>query len=259
MELKEEAFSIAASDGQMIRGRYRDTGEGPVGVFLHGLLSDAEGTKSMHLWNYAETFNRSWLRFDMRAHGQSDGTFDEFTISRAIEDSTLAMGLFKDRQKVLVGSSMGGWVAAQLALDPSLNICGLVLIAPAFNFMNKIYLDLSPEEQSQWQETGYRLIESPYPDSDFRLSYAAVVDSRQYDLFSHPVKYEHRVHILHGILDDVVPATQSDEFRKHIDTDSAVDFFPDGDHRLSEHLDNIEAAADAFWPDPAHDILDALL
>ena len=249
MNPKEEAFSIPAADGQMVRGVYRDTGNGPVGVFLHGLQSDADGTKSMELWNQAEQFSRSWIRFDMRAHGKSDGTFEEFSISRAIEDTKLVLSLFADRPKVLVGSSMGGWVGSLVALDTEMNVCGTVLIAPAFNFVNGIYLSVSEDEQRQWRESGFMAFESPYPDSDTILSYATVLDSHQYDQFSVPVSYNHPVKILHGALDDVVPSKQSLEFKAHAESEIDVCIIPDGDHRLTDHVELIKSAVNEIWPE----------
>ena len=249
MKTSEFNFSLAAADGQIIRGVYRDTYKGPVGIFLHGLSSDAEGTKSMRLWSQAVQLNRSWIRFDMRAHGKSDGTFPEFNISRAIEDTKLALSLFEGRRKVLVGSSMGGWVASQIALDVAINVCGTVLIAPAFNFVNGIYLSVSPEEQEEWRETGFKTFESPYPDCDYTMSYSAVLDSLQYDVFSFPVSYNHPVKILHGALDDVVPSDQSLDFQIHADSEIEVSILPDGDHRLTDHADLIESAVNEIWPD----------
>ena len=249
MPVVEKTFAIPAADGQLVRGVYRDSGHGPVGAFLHGLLSDAEGTKSMTLWQQAEHANRSWIRFDMRAHGQSDGSFDEFRISRAIEDTSLVLSLFPDRPKVLVGSSMGGWVAAQAALDPTLNIRGLVLIAPAFSFMKTIFHSLAPAEQQQWKETGYKTFESSYPDSDFTLAHDAVVDSLDYDLFSHPVSYNHPVRILHGALDDVVPVNQSVKFQKHVQSQVELEILQQGDHRLTDDVHRITEAVDEIWPE----------
>ncbi len=248
MNPSEYIFSLPAADGQMVRGTYRDTYEGPVGIFLHGLSSDAEGTKSMRLWNQAERLNRSWIRFDMRAHGKSDGKFTEFSISRAIEDTKLVLSLFEGRPKVLVGSSMGGWVASQIALDTRMNVCGTVLIAPAFNFVNGIFLSVSPDEQEQWRESGFKTFESPYPDCDYTMSYAAVLDSLQYDVFSFPVSYNHPVKILHGALDDAVPSDQSLKFKEHADSEIEVTLLPDGDHRLTDHVDLIESTVNEIWP-----------
>ena len=247
----ENTFALPASDGQQVRGVYRDTGEGPVGVFLHGLLSDADGTKSMQLWERAGELNRSWIRFDMRAHGKSDGDFTEFTISRAIEDTKLVLSQFEDRPKLLVGSSMGGWVSSLVALEQELNICGTILIAPAFNFMQQIYLGCGVEEQMKWRKSGFKTFESPHMESDFTLSYAAVEDSRQHDVFKLPMTYNHPLKIFHGRLDDVVPSTQSQFFKVRVGSLLEVTIIPEGDHRLTDHMDLIEDAIDEIWPSAA--------
>ncbi len=242
-------FVLPAADGQNVRGTFRDTGSGPVGVFLHGLLSDANGTKSMSLWQHAVNTHRSWVRFDMRAHGESDGTFDEFMISRAAEDTRRVLSQFAGRPKVLVGSSMGGWVAAISALDRRLKVCGLVLIAPAFNFVQSLFDTLSEQEQRQWENKGSRLIESPYPDCNFALSIDAVRDARQFDLLDRPLKFECPVHILHGQLDDVVPPALSESICEHCNSPIRLTLLENADHRLTDHSEHILKAVDQIWPD----------
>ncbi len=245
-----QSFELPARDGQLVRGVSRDTGTGPVGLFLHGLLSDAEGDKSITLWNQAEQYHRSWVRFDMRAHGRSDGTFDEFTISRALEDVRLVLSLFPDRPKILVGSSMGGWVAAQLATEKQLNITGAVLIAPAFSFMMQLFFQVQPHERQQWIKQGHWTFKSDEMEDDFTLSYNAVVDSKPYDLMGKPVNYGCPIRILHGKLDDVVPAMQSVEFMSHMPPYSDVELriLPNADHRLSGHIEHITNCVDEIWP-----------
>ncbi len=250
MAVSVEQFALPAQDGQIIRGVYRDTGAGAVGMFLHGLLSDAQGDKSMTLWNEAERNNRSWIRFDMRAHGKSDGTFDEFTISRALEDVRAVFGIFPDRPKFLVGSSMGGWVAAQLATDAALNIGGAVLIAPAFSFMHQLFQSLKSEEQHQWKNQGYWNFDGDGIENGFALSYDAVTDSIQYDLLGQAATFDCPVRILHGRLDDVVPANQSQKFMELLpaQTDIEVNILPDADHRLTGHIDYIIEQVNEIWP-----------
>lgn len=250
METTINPFALPAQDGQLVRGIYRDTGVGAVGLFLHGLLSDAEGDKSMSLWQQAESSNRSWIRFDMRAHGKSDGSFDQFNISRALEDAKLVMGLFPGRPKILVGSSMGGWVAAQLATDLSLSIAGAVLIAPAFSFMVQLFGSLEQAQQQQWADQGFWRFESDDLDNGFDLSHDAVADSEQYDLLRQGIEYECPIRILHGRLDDVVPADQSIIFAEGLpdNTDIEVDILPEADHRLTGHVGYILEKVDEIWP-----------
>ncbi len=250
MDATTKSFALPASDGQLIRGISRDSGSGPVGVFLHGLLSDAEGDKSMTLWNEAIRLGRSWVRFDMRAHGKSDGTFDEFAISRALEDVRLVFQLFPNRPKILIGSSMGGWVAAQLATENKLNIAGTVLIAPAFSFMMQLFHSVSPEQRQQWTDQGSWTFEGDGLEDDFALSYEAVVDSKQYHLLGRAVDFRCPVRILHGKLDDVVPASQSVEFlnRMPAHTDVELEILPNADHRLTGHIEDIVNKVNEIWP-----------
>jgi len=250
LDTLRETFELTVSDGQRVRGTYCDTQSGAVGLFLHGLLSDAAGDKSMTLWNEAQACQRSWVRFDMRAHGQSDGTFDEFTLSRALEDTRAVLDLFPNRPKILVGSSMGGWVAAQLASEAGLSIAGAVLIAPAFSFMEQLFQSLDASQQRQWTKQGFWTFEGAGLEEGFSLSYDALVDSRQYDLLGQPIQYNCPIRILHGKLDDVVPPTQSLKFMQHVPktTDIEVDLLGKADHRLTGHIHCISEKINEIWP-----------
>ncbi len=248
MSYNENSFELGATDGQIIRGVYRDTGEGAVGAFLHGLLSDAEGDKSMQLWHEAEKRNRSWIRFDMRAHGKSDGIFTEFMISRAVEDAKQVLGQFPNRPKVLVGSSMGGWVAAETALDPKLNVQALVLIAPAFNFTKQIYESLCANDQDKWEKDGFMTFGSSDIEDGFTLQYEAVADGHNFDHFSKPFRFDYPIRIIHGDLDDVVPPEQSLQFQRHVGPQAELIELPKADHRLTGHIDYIIKAVNEVWP-----------
>ncbi len=204
----------------------------------------------MSLWNQAEERGRSWTRFDMRAHGRSDGNMNEFTISRALADVRLVLQLFPGRPKFLVGSSMGGWVAAQLATEQQLQIAGVVLIAPAFSFMRQLFNSLQPDQRQQWINQRFWTFAEDDADYQFTLSYDAVIDSEQYDLLRKPADFQCPVRILHGRLDDVVPVTQSIEFCRRLSphADIELDVLPDADHRLTGHLEHITRQVDEIWP-----------
>ena len=90
-------------------------GTGPGVVFLHGLKSDMEGTKAVHLRDWARDKGRAFLRLDCSGHGQSSGRFEDGAIGDWFEDAQAAISALTDGPQVLVGSSMGGWLALLLA------------------------------------------------------------------------------------------------------------------------------------------------
>lgn len=203
----------------------------------------------MSLWNYAEQCDRSWARFDMRGHGNSDGIFREFTISRALDDCRGIIRLLWNRPIILVGSSMGGWLAAQLATDHLQYVVGAVLIAPAFSFVDQLHASLSVAQQSEFRNKGWWHFEGAGDNPGFDLGYAALEDAKQYDLLTNPPQYDCPIRILHGKLDDVVPYQQSIKFAENLPggTDIKVDILPEADHRLTGHIDHIKNSVDELW------------
>ena len=112
---------------------YRTKGRGPGVVFLGGFRSDMTGTKAVFLQDWAARQGRAFLRFDYSGHGQSSGNFLEGAIGDWFEDALAVLTLTTEPQ-VLVGSSMGGWIALLLARAVPQRIAGLVGIAAAPDF-----------------------------------------------------------------------------------------------------------------------------
>ncbi len=247
MNVRESDFEVGTSSGELVRGRFRDTGEGPVGIYVHGLLSDGEGAKSMHLWEDAIAKGRSWLRFDQRGQGRSEGTFNDFRISRVAEDLRCVLDFVGNRPTVLVGSSLGGWIAGHAGLTWSHNICGIILIAPAFNFIEDLYRSLTPHQAKRWEKDGRHLFASDYQDGGFSLEFATVQDARGFDVYAAPIRYRCPVVVLHGESDDVVPVETSMKFKSAAESQISVEVVAGGDHRLSEHSATILRHVDAMW------------
>ena len=118
-------------------------GEGPPVVWLGGFKSDMSATKASWLDAWAERTGRAFVRFDYSGHGESDGMFEEGTISRWLEESRAVLDTFAPSNPVLVGSSMGGYIALLLAreLPPERQPRGMVLIAPAVDFTEQLIWD----------------------------------------------------------------------------------------------------------------------
>ena len=113
---------------------YRRAGRGPGVVFLGGFRSDMEGTKALHLDAWAARAGRAFLRFDYSGHGQSSGDFLDGCIGDWAEDAAAAIDALTEGPQVLVGSSMGGWIALLTAKAMPGRIVGLVGIAAAPDF-----------------------------------------------------------------------------------------------------------------------------
>jgi len=233
MPVAEHPFSLRHGSGEHIRGRWQDLGSGPVGVYLPGFASHMDGSKSRLLAHFAQQQGWPWLRFDYRGVGESDGNFAELTLSRYLEDLALVLDFLRDRPVVLVGSSMGGWVAALAGVRWPRRVHALLLIAPAFNFIPRLFAALPMAEQKRWRETGWRRWHDPYGLGELEMRYELVADSARYDLCQAPPDYPFPVHILHGSADEAVPLQSSLDFAGQARARPlCVEVLPGIDHRL---------------------------
>jgi len=212
MHPAEIPFTLRHPSTECVRGRWQDGGSGPVGVFLPGFASTMAGSKSTLLARFARQQGWPWCRFDYRGVGESDGNFAELTLSRYLEDLALVLDFIGDRPVLLVGSSLGGWVAALAGQRWPQRISALLLIAPAFNFIPLLFAALPGNEQEDWRKTGLRRWRDSYGLGELEMRFDLVADSAQYDLFREPPDYPFPVHILHGSADTAVPLQRSFDF-----------------------------------------------
>src|SRR5260221_3657143 len=123
-------------------------GRAPTIAFLGGFRSDMTGTKAMALEAWARKTGRAYLRFDYLGHGQSSGRFEDGTIGRWLDDSLAAVDALTTSKLVLVGSSIGGWLSLLVARARPERLAGLVLIAAAPDFTERMLLKgLSAEDR----------------------------------------------------------------------------------------------------------------
>ena len=114
-------------------------GEGPVIVFLGGLKSDMQGTKAVHLEEWARGQGVAFLRFDYSGHGESSGRFEDGCIGDWHEDTLAVVDQLTEGTILPVGSSMGGWQSLLLARERADRVMGLVTIAAAPDFTEDSY------------------------------------------------------------------------------------------------------------------------
>lgn len=227
----------------------------PVGVYLHGFRSHSAGNKSLALVRHAQRRGRAWLRFDLSGHGASAGRFRDFRISHAVADveAALASPACAHARVVLVGSSLGGWLAVLAAKRQPTRIAGLVLLAPGFDFLQRQFDAMSAAAQAQWRAEGVHTFASHYDPSHYELEYAAVTDSEHHRVLSAPLALRCPVHIVHGDADEIVPLRVSEDFLAQLTAAPgcpapAFTRVPGGDHRLSGAGTAITDAVDGVWP-----------
>ena len=247
----ETAFTLEREPGHRLRGYAQLAAPGPVGIFVHGFRSHADGDKSRALAAHASGRGYAWVRVDLSGHGESDGDFCGFRIS-SLRDDVLAVMAKVARPAVVVGSSMGAWLSVLAALERPAQVKGLVLLAPGFDFLATIFSELSSEEQALWQRRGCHRFQSPWEPLPYALPFEALADARAVHVLGRPLELPCPVHIIHGRRDEVVPLSVSERFLKLTTAPTtSLEIVEDGDHRLHTGLPAIFRAVDRMFSLPA--------
>lgn len=216
----------------------RPSGDLPTFVWLSGFKSDMTGSKVTELESWATREGAGFLAFDYTGHGQSDGKFEDGTISMWRDDCLDAIDALTDGPLILVGSSMGGWMALLTALELTERLQALVLIAPAPDFTQKLmWPEFTPEQQNEIMEKGATLRPSDYGDP-YPISRALIEDGKQWQLLDRPIEIDVPVRILQGMQDADVPWRHAERLVETMRSpDLVFSLIKDGDHRLSRDQD----------------------
>lgn len=213
----------------------RSVGKGPTLVWLCGFRSDMAGTKAAALHAWAESAGRASLRFDYSGNGRSEGAFEDGTIGGWLDDTLAMLDGRTEGPLVLVGSSMGGWLALLTARARPARVKGLVLIAPAPDFTERLmWPELSDEARRAIMEDGHWDRPSAYGDGPTPITRKLIEDGRKHLLMDAPIPFDGPVRILHGQRDTDVPWRLSLELAERLTSaDVRMTFVKNGDHRLS--------------------------
>jgi pimeloyl-ACP methyl ester carboxylesterase len=214
-------------------------------VWLGGLKSEMTATKATALAAWAAEHDLSCLRFDYSGHGQSEGRFEDGTLSRWLEEARTAFTQLTNGPQILVGSSMGGHIAllllrALMAEAPreALRIKGLVLIAPAWDMTELMWRNLPESARREIREQGVYLRPSRYGDGPYPITARLIEDGQGHLIGRAPFDPGRPVHILHGLQDPDVPWEHTLDLAAHLSGDwTRVSVVPDGQHRLSRPED----------------------
>src|SRR6185312_14728923 len=230
-------------------------GKSPGLIWLGGFKSDMQGTKAQALDRWAAAEGRACLRFDYSGHGESEGDFREGTIGRWLAESLAVYARFAQGPQILIGSSMGGWLAlllaqrlrAQKAAAP---LAGMVLIAPAVDFTEELmWKGFSDAVKREIEEKGVWLRPSEYDEGPYPITKALIEDGRKHLMLGGLIEPGCPVHILQGVQDPDVPWRHAEELVTRLSRDDVVlTLIKDGDHRLSrpEDLERLIAAVGEF-------------
>jgi pimeloyl-ACP methyl ester carboxylesterase len=207
-------------------------------VWLCGFKSDMTGGKAVAVEAWAKAAGHGALLFDYSGHGQSGGRFEKGTISAWREDALAAIDAQTKGPLVLVGSSMGGWMALLAAMARPGRVQGLVLIAPAPDFTEKLmWPEFTPEQQAEIMGEGFTLRPSAYGEP-YPITRALIEDGRQWSILDKDIPFAGPVRILQGMQDADVPWGHALALTTALTADDLVlTLIKDGDHRLSRDED----------------------
>jgi pimeloyl-ACP methyl ester carboxylesterase len=230
-------------------------GKSPGLFWLGGFKSDMKGTKAEALDRWAEAKGRACVRFDYSGHGESGGDFTAGTIGRWLEESIAVYARFAQGPQVVVGSSMGGWLALLLAQrlckrQGAAPIAGMVLIAPAVDFTEELmWKHFSDAIKREIEDKGVWMRPSEYSEGPYPITRGLIEDGRKHLLLGGLIETGCSVHILQGVQDPDVPWRHAVELVSRFARDDVVlTLIKDGDHRLSrpEDIERLIAAVKEF-------------
>lgn len=231
-------------------------GNGPTIIWLCGFLSHMASTKGEAVAQWARENNRHLIRFDYSGHGKSGENYTDSTISRWLEEALTIISRFAKTRPILVGSSMGGWLAvlatrALRQINQDLTPSGLVLVAPAIDMTKRLIWDRLPVDARQTLLTSGQIqLPSDYSETPYIFTKQLIEDGRHHLILDQEIDLGCPIAIMQGMRDPDVPWHHVRDFSEKLARDKLTfSLIPDGDHRLSRpqdialllhHIENIE-------------------
>ena len=217
-------------------------GEQPGILFLGGFRSDMSGVKAMAIEQMCRKQGRAFLRFDYQGHGESSGQFEECTLTTWKENALEIFTRLTTGKQLIVGSSMGAWIALLLAIAKPTRVAGIVGIAAAPDFTEYMIVDkLSDAELDAVNTEGKVMVDSGYGEH-YPITKALLEDGRRHLLLHAPIPIHCPVRLIHGTSDEDVPWEFSLSLNRQLEAkDVRTILIKQGDHRLSqpEHIEKI--------------------
>ena len=209
-------------------------GQGPGVVFLGGFMSDMGGTKAVHLEAWCRAQGRAFLRFDYSGHGQSSGAFRDGSIGDWADDAADVIAAVTSGPQVLVGSSMGGWIACLLAREGRIDVAGMVTIAGAPDFTEDgFWAGFSDDERARLATEGVVEVPSDY-GAPHPITKRLIEEGREVLVLRSPLRLPFPVRLLQGDQDEDVSVETCLKLFSHAEgSDIRMVLLKGADHRFS--------------------------
>lgn len=212
----------------------------PLVIFLHGLMSDMSGLKASFFENYCKKHHYNYIKFDNFGHGKSSGEFLDQTINCWLMGLQLVLDQIAEQPAIIIGSSMGAWIAMLATLKFPNKVKSLICIAPAIDFTEElIWQKLSEIEKKQMEEQGWLEITGKNCYDKYPIAYQLILEARNHLLLNlNNINLNIPIHLIHGMQDLDVPYTISTRLAEKITSDRLViKLIKNGDHRLAREED----------------------
>ena len=229
--------SIACEDGVRL-AFHHNPGYSPGVIFCTGFRSDMTGGKAVSLGAFCRDRGQQYTRFDYRGHGQSGGVFADSTVGDWLKDALTILDSVATGPQIVVGSSMGGWIAFLLARARPNRIAAIITVAPAVDMTQRTLANLPDDAKHQLGEKGVWMRPSQYEPAGYPITQKLLEEGINHNLLSDPIHFDGPVRILHGMQDDAVPWwLYLDISDALISNDVKITFVKDADHRMSRPND----------------------
>jgi len=229
--------TLVRDNGASIAYHHFD-GTAPGVLFCTGFKSDMQGTKALALEEDCRARGQQVTRFDYQGYGQSSGDFIDGTIGEWLDDTLAVIDSVTTGPQVIVGSSMGGWIALLAACARPERIVGFVGIAAALDMARRLWDRIDDETRRLLETEGVWMRPSEYDPAGYPITMKLVEEGRNHLLLPGPIPFQGPVRLLHGQRDDAVPWELSLDTAAALASESVeITLVKDGDHRLSREED----------------------
>lgn len=211
-------------------------------IFMGGFMSDMSGTKATRFEELCRQRGQGYIRFDYSGHGQSEGNFTDGSICSWADDALAVIDQLTEGPQILVGSSMGGWIALLVARARPDRVCGIVGIAAAPDFTEEMRQTLDANQLCDLQDNGLTYMPSDY-GSPYPISSTLIENSKEKCLLSQPIDIDCPVRLIQGTEDNAVPADKPGRIKAALESKNVeITLIDGGDHSLSrpEDIDVID-------------------
>ncbi len=216
---------------------YRGEKDFPTLVFLPGFRSDMNGNKAQYLAQQCQKRSQSCLLLDYSGHGESGGKFEEGSIGKWTKDALSVIDHATSGPLIVVGSSMGGWIALHAALARKERVVGMVGIAAAPDFTRDIKKKLSDQYKNDLEHQGFFAVPSEYGE-DLIITQRLLEDGENQCLLDRQHDLAIPITLIQGKLDPDVPWKRAEEIKASLpQAQVEIVYIEDGDHRLSREQD----------------------